>query len=94
MTRSDYLRYDDRRAALKGIVQALLITRHMLFIAFSMTDDNFHRIIEEVRKAVGGDGRCMHCGSLDARDLGGGQETESQEKFGTVLSTEGLGEQN
>jgi len=86
LTRSDYLRYDDRRAALKGIVQALLITRHMLFVGFSMTDDNFHRIIEEVRKAVRGDGRCMHCGSLDARDLGGGQETESQEKFGTVLS--------
>lgn len=50
-TRSDYLRYDERRAALKGIVQAMLMTRMMLFIGFSMNDDNFHRIIDDVRKA-------------------------------------------
>lgn len=50
-TRSDYLRYDERRAALKGIVQAMLMTRMMLFVGFSMNDDNFHRIIDDVRKA-------------------------------------------
>jgi len=50
-TRSDYLRYDERRAALKGIVQAMLMTRRMLFVGFSMNDDNFHRIIDDVRKA-------------------------------------------
>lgn len=50
-TRSDYLRYDERRAALKGIVQAMLMTRQMLFVGFSMNDDNFHRIIDDVRKA-------------------------------------------
>jgi hypothetical protein len=55
LTRSDYLRYDEKRAALKGIVQAMLITRHMLFVGFSLTDDNFHRIIEDVRKMVRGD---------------------------------------
>lgn len=54
LTRSDYLRYADRRAALAGIVQALLITRHMLFIGFSLNDDNFHRIVEDVRQAVAG----------------------------------------
>lgn len=42
LTREDYLRYSDRRAALAGIVQALLITRHMLFVGFSLRDDNFH----------------------------------------------------
>jgi hypothetical protein len=52
LTRSDYLRYDDQRAALLGLVQALLITRHMLFIGFSLNDENFHRIIDEVRKVV------------------------------------------
>ena len=55
LTRDDYLSYDERRAALGGIVQALLITRHMLFVGFSLDDDNFHRILHEVRKAVGGD---------------------------------------
>jgi hypothetical protein len=39
----DYLRYESRRAALAGIVQSLLITKHMLFIGFGLQDDNFHR---------------------------------------------------
>ncbi len=52
LTRSDYLRYGARRAALSGIVQALLITRHMLFVGFSLTDDNFHRIAAAVRQAL------------------------------------------
>ena len=52
LTRSDYLRYGDTRAALKGIVQALLITRHMLFVGFSLNDDNFHSIIDDVRKSI------------------------------------------
>jgi len=53
LTRDDYLSYEERRAALAGIVQALLITRHMLFVGFSLADDNFHRIVHEVRTAVG-----------------------------------------
>jgi hypothetical protein len=56
LTRADYLRYDERRAALRGIVQAMLITRHMLFVGFSLGDDNFLRIVEDVRKAVRGEG--------------------------------------
>lgn len=54
LTREDYLRYADRRAALAAIVQAMLITRHMLFVGFSLTDDNFHRIVDDVRKAIRG----------------------------------------
>jgi len=54
LSREDYLRYADRRAALAGIVQALLITRHMLFVGFSLSDENFHRIADDVRKAVRG----------------------------------------
>lgn len=52
LTRADYLRYADRRGALAGIVQAMLITRHMLFIGFSLADENFHQIVDEVRKAL------------------------------------------
>jgi hypothetical protein len=52
LTREDYLRYDVGRAALAGLVQGLLITRHMLFVGFSLGDDNFHRIADEVRRAV------------------------------------------
>lgn len=56
LTRQDYLRYAERRAALAGIVQTLLITRHMLFVGFSLEDDNFLRIADAVRKALHGDG--------------------------------------
>lgn len=52
LTRDDYLRFSSRRAALAGIVQALLVTRHMLFVGFSLQDDNFHRIVHDVRSAM------------------------------------------
>jgi len=52
LTRADYLRYTSTRGALRGLVQALLITRHMLFVGFSLTDDNFYRIADDVRRAV------------------------------------------
>jgi SIR2-like protein len=57
LTRQDYLRYGDRRSALQGIVQALLVTHHMLFVGFSLTDPNFHQIADDVRKALHPDGR-------------------------------------
>ena len=53
LTREDFLRYEHRRAALAGIVQALLITKHMLFVGFSLKDENFHRIADAVRRARG-----------------------------------------
>ena len=52
LTRSDYITYSERRAALAGIVQAMLMTRHMLFVGFSLADENFHRIAHDVRQAV------------------------------------------
>lgn len=50
LTRGDYLRYTTQRAALAGVVQALLITKHMLFVGFSLEDDNFHRMADDVRR--------------------------------------------
>lgn len=52
VTREDQLRFPDRRGALAGIVQALLITRHMLFVGFSLQDESFHRIADAVRRAI------------------------------------------
>ena len=51
LTRKDYLRYAQHRQALAGIVQALLITRRLLFVGFGLGDDNFHRIADDVRRA-------------------------------------------
>lgn len=52
ITREDYIRYEVGRSALAGVVQSLLLTRHMLFIGFSLRDENFHRIVDGVRRSV------------------------------------------
>eukprot|EP00977_Amphora_coffeiformis_P010306 scaffold2388_cov163-Amphora_coffeaeformis.AAC.2 len=53
LTTSDYTRYDSsRHQALGGLVQASLMTKHLLFVGFSLTDPNYLRIIEQVRNAL------------------------------------------
>lgn len=52
LTRKDYARYDLRWRALASIVETLLITRHMLFVGFSLDDPNFLRMVDTVRRAV------------------------------------------
>ena len=41
---SDGNPYGYQREALSGIVQTLLITKHMLFVGFSLTDDAFNQV--------------------------------------------------
>lgn len=53
LSREDYLRFEGEGAALAGIVQALLLTRHMLFVGYSLSDDNFHRLVHQVRAVIG-----------------------------------------
>jgi hypothetical protein len=53
LTRDHYLRLGEHRAHLSGIVQALLVTRHMLFIGFGLSDDHLHQVLHDVRRAVG-----------------------------------------
>jgi hypothetical protein len=52
LTRESYIRYNHQYAALEGILQATLLTRHMLFVGFSLRDDNFIRILDAVRRVV------------------------------------------
>lgn len=52
LTRDDYLRFGSERNALAGIVQALLLTRHMLFVGFGLSDETFHRIAHDVRQVL------------------------------------------
>jgi hypothetical protein len=68
LTREDFLRYENGRAALYGIVQAMLMTRHLLFLGFSLDDDNFHRLADEVRQAV--EGRRTQSQALERRTFG------------------------
>jgi hypothetical protein len=52
LTRDHYLRTGDHRAALSGVLHALLLTRHVLFVGSSMLDDDLVRIAHEVRRAL------------------------------------------
>ena len=52
LTRKDYIRFADDRLALRGRVMDLLLESEMLFIGFSMTDDNVHIIIDAVEKVL------------------------------------------
>ncbi len=72
LTREDQIGYHEQHAALAGIVQTLLITRHMLFVGFSLSDDTFHRIVNAVRRVV-------HRGHPDEEEV---------PAFGTVLVLE------
>ena len=61
LTREDYLRYEQRRVALAGMVQAMLLTRHMLFVGFSLNDENFHKVADAVRRALDPGARKRPC---------------------------------
>lgn len=52
LTRDHYVEYTNNRTPLVGMVQALLMTRHLLFVGFSMIDDNFARLAHQVRKVL------------------------------------------
>ena len=53
LTRSDYLSLPMRSTALFGILQAMLLTRHILFVGYSLKDESFHKVMHEVRLARG-----------------------------------------
>lgn len=63
LTRASYTRYDEQLPALAGIVQAFLVTRHVLFVGFSLTDDNFHRIVDAVRRLLNSTGLSKQIGT-------------------------------
>ena len=49
LSRSDYIGAAAAHVALRGIVQALLMTRHMAFIGYGLAEDEFHQLMHEVR---------------------------------------------
>jgi hypothetical protein len=52
LTRQDFLQLGDARCALAAIVQTQFITKHVLFVGFSLSDDTVHQIAHEVRKVL------------------------------------------
>ncbi|PQE01978.1 SIR2 family protein [Mycobacterium sp. EPG1] len=53
LTRADYLKMPRDYGALMGLVQGLLLMRRMVFVGYSLTDEDFHELIDEVRAARG-----------------------------------------
>ena len=52
LTRHDYRGYNSSHDALSAIVKATLITHHLLFVGFGLSDDHFHQIIHDVRRSL------------------------------------------
>ena len=52
LTREQYLDSGDHRTALAGVLQSLLLTRHVLFVGTSMLDDDLVRIAHQVRNVL------------------------------------------
>ena len=52
LTRESYVRLTDERTALAGVVQALLLTRHVLFVGFSLLDDTFIRVAHQTHRVL------------------------------------------
>lgn len=52
LSRDDYLGYDALRRPLASVVQAQLLTRHMLMVGFSLDDENFIRLARGVRSMI------------------------------------------
>lgn len=75
LSREDYARYHQRRAALGGVVQAMLLTKHVLFLGFSLKDENFFRVADAARQVV-----------RDSPD--GSGENEANNAVGTALMVE------
>lgn len=53
LTRADYLRMPRQYGALMGLVQGLLMMRKMVFVGYSLSDEDFHDLLDEVRAARG-----------------------------------------
>eukprot|EP00574_Skeletonema_japonicum_P006793 CAMPEP_0201717054 /NCGR_PEP_ID=MMETSP0593-20130828/2895_1 /ASSEMBLY_ACC=CAM_ASM_000672 /TAXON_ID=267983 /ORGANISM="Skeletonema japonicum, Strain CCMP2506" /LENGTH=443 /DNA_ID=CAMNT_0048207019 /DNA_START=41 /DNA_END=1372 /DNA_ORIENTATION=- len=56
LSRGDYMRYPDTSQALRGRLHGIFLTTNVLFCGFSMTDDNVHKVIDDMRKVVYEDG--------------------------------------
>ena len=55
ITQKDLEMYESSQiipVALDGLVQASLMTKHLVFVGFSLTDPNYKRIVDEVRMAL------------------------------------------
>lgn len=64
LTRGDFVRYDVRRRPVASMVQTLLVSRHLLVVGASMTDDNVLRLAYEVTEFLRHHGVSQELGTV------------------------------
>jgi hypothetical protein len=52
LTKDDYKKFDRDRKAFNGLVQGLLLTRHMLFVGFGLEDPNVQTLVSDLERAI------------------------------------------
>jgi len=52
ITRDEYLGAPRQSGALYGLLQAMLLTKVMLFVGYSLSDEDFHGVMSDVRDAI------------------------------------------
>jgi NAD-dependent SIR2 family protein deacetylase len=52
ITSEDYRKFDRDHRVLRSVVQSLLVTRHLVFVGYSMRDRDFNRMTEEVARVL------------------------------------------
>lgn len=49
LSRDEYRRFEQAGGAVAGVLQTMLLTRHLLIVGYGLRDETFHRIAHEVR---------------------------------------------
>jgi hypothetical protein len=55
VTRNEYAQFSESRSALLGIVSAVLVTKLMLLVGFSLADNDFYKLVAEVTSVLAAD---------------------------------------
>jgi SIR2-like domain len=64
LTRTDFVRFDAYRRPLAGVLQTLLMSRHVLFVGASLNDDNVLRLVYETAEFLHRHGRGPEMGTV------------------------------
>ena len=68
------------------MVQGMLLTKHMLFVGYSLTDEDFHEVMAEVRLARAKTKAGRELGTQEDRAKAEENEAQIEDKVGTVVT--------
>lgn len=94
LTREDYTSFDERWRPVASIVQALLVARYVMFVGFSLEDDNFIRLGTDVSRLLSE--TTTPDGAVSHREVGSvltlGPRPELVKRWGGDLRVVAIGE--